>query len=148
MHQFFNNLFYYYQIDVVDAEYSALVRGMGLEGAEFESVVRLHRGFVSNLVTQCMLDNTVIQDVLEGLVHLAVRFLAVCKLLLAEPADDSSGGAAPIPPVYVPLEELDALSAEFTAQLTQLVYVMKKLDTGMYVRWLYVIVCGIFTCAA
>ena len=141
MNLFYNNLFYYYQIDVIDAEYHTFCENMEFESMEFESLVRAHKIFISNIMTQCMLDNTVIQDVLDNLLHITIRFLAVCKILLEdETSEDSSKNIPPIipaPPLYLPIEELDALSSEFTAQLTYLVHVMMKLDTGNIYVYLY-----------
>lgn len=110
---------------MIDAEYALFFQEMQADSADFASVVRLHRNFLANIIKSSMIDNGVIQEGIENILHLCLRFLAICKLLLQESELDTAV-------IVVPPEEFDALHKEFTTQLVYLVHLMKRIESGKH----------------
>ena len=130
MHFFMSNLFYFMQIDVIDTEYASFCENMNSDQSDFATIARLHRTFVANMVKHCMIENSIIQEGIEHILHLCCRFLSICTLLLKE---DSLGDKNFPVGVVVPPEEFDALYTEFIAQVGYLVHMIKKVESGMVV---------------
>ncbi len=68
-----------------------------------------------------MIDHVAIQDGIEGILHLCLRFLAICRLLLQEDGKDESV-------VVIPPQEFDTLHEEFSTQVAYLVQLMRRVD--------------------
>ncbi|KAJ1428550.1 Spc98 family-domain-containing protein, partial [Ochromonadaceae sp. CCMP2298] len=80
MHFFVSNLLYYLQVDVVDSEYAQLLREV--EGAaDFQAVLRAHRGFLSAILRLSLVDNVAVQEGIERVLQICLRFLAVSRIL-------------------------------------------------------------------
>ena len=92
MHFFVSHLSNHLQVDVIDAEFSVFQGEMQQkEGVDFSTVQRKHRLFLSNVVQHCMLDHVGVQEGIDAIIHLSLRFLALCRLLL----EDDEGGEQP-----------------------------------------------------
>jgi hypothetical protein len=69
-----------WQVDVVDAEYAALQREMEA-ASDFQYVLRAHKHFLANVLRLSLLDNASVQEGLERILHICLRFIAVCRLM-------------------------------------------------------------------
>lgn len=125
MHFAVSNLFYFLQVDVVDAEFAQLGEVLADPDIEFGSVARACRTFLASVVRHSMVDNSVVSDAIDSVLHLCIRFLCLCKLLMGEEAAQTSGGIVVVPP-----EEFDALYTEFTTQLAYLIHMVKRVEGG------------------
>jgi hypothetical protein len=67
-------------VDVVDAEYAALQREMEA-ASDFQYVLRAHKHFLANVLRLSLLDNASVQEGLERILHICLRFIAVCRLM-------------------------------------------------------------------
>ncbi len=80
MHFFIGNLLYYLQVDVVDSEYAVL--SSVVEGAtDFQAVLRAHRNFLSSVLRASLVDNVTVQDSIERVLQVCLRFVAASRLL-------------------------------------------------------------------
>ena len=133
MHFFVSNLFFFYQVDIIDSEYNSLMNALKDPDIEFSTVVRTCRNFLSGVVKSSMIDNSVVCDAIDSILHLCIRFLSICKLLLTEEVIDTSvtaqqSGSPHI--TVIPPEEFDSLHSEFTTQVAYLIHMIKKVESG------------------
>lgn len=145
-------------MDVVDSEYSELLREIetlqslstssahqsgnyflsstsaSTSSNDFQVVLRIHKKFLANIVKLSMVDHLGIQETLDRLLHLCLRFIACCRIQ-SEAAESSDSGARDEgindgnSSVYLPSEELDSIEKEFYQQLSFLFQAMKTLDS-------------------
>jgi hypothetical protein len=139
---FASNLLYYLQVDVVDSEFSALQKEMK-SAHDFQLVMRAHRNFLAGVCRLSMIENATIQEGIDRVLHICMRFIAVCRLLHQQEEEvyayaaraggglyDSSTPDDPMPPppITLPPEELDAIHSEYFAQIAYLFQVMQKVE--------------------
>ncbi len=67
------------QVDVVDSEYSILQRDIAT-ASDFQSVLRAHKTFTSNMLRLSLIDNTSVQEGIERILQVCLRFIAVCRI--------------------------------------------------------------------
>eukprot|EP01032_Pedospumella_encystans_P010136 gene10136-11874_t len=158
MHFFVSNLLYYLQVDVVDSEYSILQRDIATS-SDFQSVLRAHKTFTSNMLRLSLIDNTSVQEGIERILQVCLRFIAVCRIQhqvednqQTSPADDEASrsfrstashtATREIPasqtllqslPIYVPPEELGFIRKDFFAQVTLLFQLMRKVESRGFI---------------
>lgn len=149
MHFFVSNLLYYLQVDVVDSEYSVLQRDIAT-AADFQSVLRAHKTFTSNMLRLSLIDNTSVQEGIERILQICLRFIAVCRIqhqseYLDEPEDPASAHSTPashssrarpamqLPPIYVPPEEMGHIRKDFFAQVALLFQLMRKVESRGFI---------------
>lgn len=113
-------------MDVVDAEFVNLQQ-ISTEAVDFQLVLRAHKTFLANILRLSMIDNSSIQDSMDKIVHICIRFIALYRLM-SENENMDSVPAAVVPPLYVPPEELSIIRKEFYAQVGYLFYLMRNLD--------------------
>jgi hypothetical protein len=123
LHFFVSHLFYYLQIDVIDAEYSEFNDVMASPNCDFATVVRHHRLFLSNVARHGMVDNVVVQDGIDSILHVCLRFLALCRILLQDDSIEEG-----LVPVVIPPEEFDSLQVEFVSLVLHLMHHMRRVD--------------------
>lgn len=151
MHFFISNLLYYLQVDVVDSEYSRLLQELE-HAADFQSVLKHHKHFIANILRLSMIDNIGIQESMDRILQVCLRFVAACRLQsksefqhdLAEDERPSFGRGnykagsksrqaaqqeAAQPPVYIPVEEFEAIRKEFYLQVSYLFQFMRKVES-------------------
>ena len=80
MHFFASNLLYYLQVDVVDSEFDALQKVIAA-AADFQGVLRAHRNFLATVLRVSMVDQLTVQEGVERVLQVCLRFIAVCRLL-------------------------------------------------------------------
>ena len=86
MHFFCSNLLYYLQIDVVDSEFLQLQRDMK-QARDFQAVLRAHRNFLANVLRASMVDLVGVQEGIERVLQVCLRFIAVCRVLHQQEGD-------------------------------------------------------------
>jgi hypothetical protein len=101
---------------------------------DFQSVLRAHRNFVASIVKMSFVDNSVIQDAIERVLQICLRFLSVSSLLRLQdvPSSKDSQGAAITTPA-VPPEELIAIKKDFFSQLSYLFQLMRKIENRGFI---------------
>jgi hypothetical protein len=133
------------QVDVLDSEFCALQQEVG-GSTEFQAVLRAHRNFVASIVRLSYIDNLTVQEGIERILQVCLRFVAVSRLLHQQEDDDvnigwsarvvqstSTGGLEKISakdlPVVVPPEEMEAIRKEFFTQISYLFQIMRKIES-------------------
>lgn len=71
MHFFIGNLLYFLQEDVVDAEFTIFLNILETI-SDYQSVLKAHRNFVSNIVRLSMIDNIVVQEGFERVFQVTI----------------------------------------------------------------------------
>jgi hypothetical protein len=121
MHFFCSNLLYYLQVDVVDSEFCALQEEVNT-ATDFRTVLQAHRGFLATVLRLSLVDNLSLQEAVEKVLHICLRFVAVCRL--QQQADEDLTAE-----IFVPSEEMVAIRRDFFAQVTVLFTIMRNVDS-------------------
>lgn len=126
----------------MDSEYSTLQREIAA-AADFQSVLRAHKTFTSNMLRLSLIDHTSVQEGIERILQICLRFIAVCRILhQAEFLDEDvvmhgagSSDALPpnAPPIYVPPEEFIHIRKDFFAQVSMLFQLMRKVESRGFI---------------
>lgn len=130
-------------MDVVDSEYSVLQKEI-TTAADFQSVLRAHKTFTSNMIRLSLIDNTSVQEGIERILQICLRFIAVCRIqhqmeFLDEPAEESfarqqrSSPRSRAPPLYIPPEELGFIRKDFFVQVSLLFQLMRKVESRGFI---------------
>jgi hypothetical protein len=122
-------------VDVIDTEFSVLMAAVG-EAADFQAVLRAHRAFIASIVRSSHIDNNVVQDAIERVLQVCLRFLAASALHQHndEVVNAASTSTGPVGEVfYLPQEEFDAIRKDFFVQVSYLLQLMKKIESRGFV---------------
>ena len=144
-------------MDVVDSEFSTLRKDIS-EAADFQSVLRAHKNFTSNMLRLSLIDNLSVQEGIDRILHICLRFIAICRILHrsefldvddVEEMEIVSQHTTPMKaqgilsdadrisilhaPIYVPPEELDFIRSDFFAQVSLLFQVMRKVESRGFI---------------
>lgn len=103
---------------------------------DFQSVLRAHKNFVASIVRMSHIDNNVVQDAIERVLQICLRFLAVSSLHqhnedILQASVVSSGPVGEV--FYLPQEEFGAIQKDFFAQVSYLLQLMKKIENRGFV---------------
>jgi Gamma tubulin complex component C-terminal len=80
------------KVDVVDSEFSTLIEE--IEAAtEFQTVLRAHRNFIAAVTRLSSVDNLTVQEAIERVLQVCLRFIAVCRLLHQQEDNDNDNDA-------------------------------------------------------
>lgn len=115
----------------MDTEFSALLVEIN-NAVNFQSVLRAHRNFIAAIVKMSFVDNSVIQDAIERVLQICLRFLSVSSLLRLQDSADSEMKAGRSVP-QVPPEELVAIKKDFFSQLSYLFQLMRKIENRGFI---------------
>eukprot|EP01041_Mallomonas_annulata_P008780 gene8780-18157_t len=74
---FISNLYYYFQVDVVDSEFSSLCTEIN-GSTDLQAVMRSHRNFITTIIRLSMIDNLSVQDGLDRILQICLRFVSLC----------------------------------------------------------------------
>ena len=96
------------------------------EAVDFQLVLRTHKTFLANIMRLSMIDNLSIQDSMDKIVQICLRFIAFYRLM--SDTRDIDSALAIVPPIFVPPEELLSIQKDFYAQVGYLFYLMRNLD--------------------
>lgn len=129
MHFFFSNLLYYLQVDVVDSQFAQFLAAV-MDATEFQTVQRAHRSFLADVSRLSLIDNMMVQECIERILQVCLRFVALSRLLQQQEADiySYSSSSNRRPPLIIPPEELTAIHSEFLTQLSHLFQVMRTVE--------------------
>lgn len=135
MHFFNSNLLYHLQVDVIDTEFNMLMVEV-TRAPDFQAVLRAHKNFISSIAKMSHIDNNVVQDAIERVLQICLRFLAVSAL--HQHNDDvlqkSAATTGPVGEVfYLPQEEFAAIRKDFFVQVSYLLQLMKKIESRGFV---------------
>ena len=128
MHFFISNLLYYLQVDVVDSEFCSLQEQM-TKASNFQDVLLAHRNFLSSVLRLSLVDNITVQEGIERVFHVCLRFVAVCRILHQQ--EDIIVGKSKndkIAPIVIPSEEIEAIRKDFFSQISYLFAIMRKVE--------------------
>ena len=76
-------------MDVVDSEFCTLQEVVS-SATDFQSVLKGHKNFISTIMRLSNIDNVVVQEGIERVLQVCVRFIAVCRLLQQQEEDNDS----------------------------------------------------------
>lgn len=143
-------------MDVIDSEFARVMSEMKTSN-EFQYILKSHRNFLANLTRLSFIDNNSIQESIDRLLHVCLRFLAVMQVLADENEIDNEyqsnikldTNVFPLQstidfdnlakqhwktiPIIVPPEEIEAISREFFTQLSFLFQVLSKIDNRGFI---------------
>jgi Gamma tubulin complex component C-terminal len=131
------------QVDVVDSEFCILLEETS-NACDFQTVLRAHRSFIATVMRLSSVDNLLVQEGIERVLQVCLRFIAVCRLLHQQEGeasapntprglrhmgiprtDDKDKRAAP---VVIPSEEIEGVRREFFTQISYLFQIMRKVE--------------------
>jgi hypothetical protein len=111
------------QVDVIDSEFTTLVAEIE-SPSDFQIILRAHRNFLASLVRLAMVDNTAIQEAIERILQVCLRFVAVYRIRKQDEA------AA----VYIiPQEEMDSIQKDFYSHVLYFFQIMQKVENRGFV---------------
>jgi hypothetical protein len=143
-------------VDVVDSEYGTLRREIA-EATDFQAVLRAHKAFTANLLRLSLIDNLAVQEGIDRILHICLRFIAICRIMHRSEfldVENTQEGAASAPssphkgtgelsdaeritllqaPIYVPPEELEFIRRDFFAQVSLLFQMMRKVESRGFI---------------
>lgn len=134
------------QVDVVDSEYAVLMDNLQ-QATNFHDAAKAHKQFLSAVLRSTMVDNAAVQENIEKMLHVCLRFLAVCALMksnsdgnytlsfasgshaAASAAAPSASASTELPvPVLVPSSELTDIHEEYVMYMSVLFQSLAKVD--------------------
>lgn len=145
----------------MDSEYSTLQKDIA-EAADFQAVLRAHKTFTANVLRLSLIDNLSVQEGIDRILHICLRFIAICRIMhrsefldVDDGADGAGGGGVSEPntpsnkgtgvlsdadritllhaPIYVPPEELEFIRRDFFAQVSLLFQMMRKVESRGFI---------------
>ena len=145
----------------MDSEYCTLQKEIQ-EATEFQSVLRAHKNFLSNMLRLSLIDNVSIQEGIERILQICLRFIAICRIMhqsefLDEQDNDASNFASASAgasgsgsatgnnnnngvqqrpftrPIFIPPEELGFIRKDFFTQVSMLFQIMRKVDSRGFI---------------
>ena len=111
---------------MIDSEYALLQKSM-TSSDDFQTVLKAHKNFIANIVRLSLMDNSSIQEGLERILQVCLRFVAVCRLL--HQAEEGQTETERQPPIYIPPEEFAAIRKDFFSHVTFLFQIMRKVES-------------------
>lgn len=99
---------------------------------DFQTVLRAHKNFVANVLRMSLIDNASVQEGIERVLQVCLRFIAVCRLLhRAEQATEETEVYSSKSDllIFVPPEEFAAIHKEFYSQVLFLFQIMRKVES-------------------
>ena len=124
MHFYLSNLMYYLQVDSIDFQFNALMSKID-SSVDFQAVLRAHRNFIANMVSSVMVDNIAVQECIERILQVCLRFIAICKLI-----QDTEGSDLNDPDqLVVPSEEIQSVQKDFFSYVLYFFQIMQKVDS-------------------
>jgi hypothetical protein len=132
------------------------------ESNNFKDVLNLHKTYIATLLRLSMVDNLIVQEALDRVVHVCLRFLALCTVQEQLNADHnisspprgprktslktsnksksfevrgvSKETASPADKrVSVPIEEIEDIRRDFNRQSINLYQIMKKVENRGFI---------------
>lgn len=76
---------------MVDSEFCTLQEEIE-SAAEFQTVLRAHRNFIASVTRLSSVDNLTVQEAIERVLQVCLRFVAICRLLHQQEDQDTSKG--------------------------------------------------------
>jgi hypothetical protein len=105
------------------------------------TVLKAHRNFLSTIIRLSCVDNVTVQEGIERILQVCLRFIAVCRVLQQQEEDDltygfSSGTKSSsndcdkgrVMPIVIPTEEIEGIRKEFITQISYLFQVMRRVE--------------------
>lgn len=127
MHFFISNLLYYLQVDVIDSEFMELQSQLS-RCDNFQGVLRHHRSFIASIVRLSMVDNSTVQEAIDRVLHVSLRFIAVCRILHLQ--EEKVDNKIRVPGfVIIPPEEISSIRKDFFTQITFLFTILRQVET-------------------
>lgn len=154
------------QVDVIDAEYENLCGEIksnhhsdadatddndesedGKSSQNFKSVLQAHKNYLATVIRLSMVDNVIVQDAIERVLHGCMRVIAVYHFLLEEDRDrlsvlqhqfssgedDEPRTKQPSSSSSIPLQEVEALKKDFFSQMSYLLQIMRKVENRGFI---------------
>lgn len=111
------------------------------EACDFQTVLRAHRNFVAAIVRLSMIDNLIVQEGIERVLQITLRFIAVFKLINSsedtferrQSTESGTSSTMKTDQIIVPTEEIDDISREFFTQVSYLYQVMRKVENRGFI---------------
>eukprot|EP01041_Mallomonas_annulata_P006225 gene6225-12613_t len=133
---FISNLYYYLQVDVVDSEFSSLCTEIN-GSTDLQAVMRSHRNFITTIIRLSMIDNLSVQDGLDRILQICLRFVSLCwykdKDIDTDKGIDidtehSNSHSNSLFESNVLYEELESIQKDFISNTSSLFNMMRKVE--------------------
>lgn len=119
-------------MDVIDSEFSLLQTELA-KACNFQEVLKAHRIFLGTVCRLSLVDNSMIQECIEKVLHCCTRFVSLSKLLRedSEPVlirDPTPGTCQIVPDARISPEEMDFIRSDFFTQIAFLFSAMRRTE--------------------
>lgn len=113
----------------------------------FKSVLQAHKNYLAAVIRLSMVDNVIVQDAIDRVLHGCMRVVAIYQFLLEEDRErvntlQAHQGAAEQPPSSdppkasassIPLQEVETLKKDFFSQMSYLLQIMRKVENRGFI---------------
>jgi hypothetical protein len=100
---------------------------------DFQTILRIHKKFLANILKLSMIDHLGIQESIDRILFICLRFIACVRIQSDHEAETSNKSASEPPAtdsfVFIPVEEYEHIQREFFLQISFLFQSMKTLDS-------------------
>lgn len=133
----------------MDSEYCCLQEEVS-SASDFQTVLRAHKTFIASIMRLSSIDNIVVQEGIDRVLQVCLRFVSVCRLLNQQEDDILGAGSDKhemngrngrddrddrnieerkrVVPLVIPPEEIESVRKEFFVQISYLFQVMRKVE--------------------
>ena len=150
---------------MIDAEYESLcaeinsyhhsshndenvIKEQKVSQQNFKTVLQAHKNYLAAVIRLSMVDNAIVQDAIERVLQVCLRFIAIYHYLMEEDQDVSRKQSEIEHETFnitdtessqsihhlkkqssIPLQEVDALKKDFFSQISYFLQIMRKVET-------------------
>jgi hypothetical protein len=121
-------------VDVVDSEFSVLITEIKNTN-DLQAIMRAHRSFVSNILRLAMVDNSAVQECIDRILSICLRFVSLCWYLEQQTTNKNNDNNKlkrnnnnDNEEKDLLKEELDLIYKDFISNTSYLFQIMRKVE--------------------
>ena len=115
----------------------------------FKSVLQAHKNYLATVIRLSMVDNVVVQDAIDRVLHACMRVAAIYHLLMEDEVEgkspsvlekgllstgfDRNGMDNANDSAIIPIQEVEALKKEFFSQMSYLLQIIRKVENRGFI---------------
>lgn len=120
------------KVDVIDSEFSKLLKILE-NVSDLQTILKGHREFLANNLNFGMVENTLVQEGIDRVLQICLRFVALCWLTMKnEDEVEDVGGRKNEENLQIESDifakELEAIRKDFYTQTSYLFQIMRKVE--------------------